>query len=186
MIMTNRAVFFDRDGVINQEIGYLDSPAKVKIIPGVEKAIKFLNENNFKVVVITNQSGIARGYFSENTLNEINDFIESELAKEHAKIDAIYYCPHHPDDNCQCRKPKIGMIKKAEIELDIDLARSYLIGDKITDIETGVKAKLKNILLLTGYGKEEKEKLKDLDIEVDYIAQDSLSAIEWILKESDF
>lgn len=185
MIMTNHAVFFDRDGVINKEIGYLDSREKVEIIPGVSEAISLLNENKFKVVVITNQSGIARGYFTEKTLIEINDFIKSELAKENAKIDAIYFCPHHPDANCDCRKPKIGMIKKAEVELDIDLDHSYFIGDKITDIETGVNAKLRSILLLTGYGKEEKDKLKDSDIEVDYIAQDPLSAIEWILKESE-
>lgn len=186
MIMNNRAVFFDRDGVINKEIGYLDSPDKVEIIPGVSEAIKLLNENDFIVIIITNQSGIARGYFTENTLIEINNYIKSELEKQQAKIDAIYFCPHHPDDNCQCRKPKIGLIKKAEIEMGIDLARSYLIGDKITDIETGVNAKLKSILLLTGYGKQEKEKLKDSGIEVDYIAKDPLSAIEWILKESDF
>jgi D-glycero-D-manno-heptose 1,7-bisphosphate phosphatase len=103
--MTSRAVFFDRDGVINKEIGYLDSLEKVEIISGVSEAIKLLNENDFKVIIITNQSGIARGYFTEKTLIEINDFIKSELEKEHAKIDAIYYCPHHPDD-----KPKSSWI----------------------------------------------------------------------------
>jgi D,D-heptose 1,7-bisphosphate phosphatase len=185
MIMANRAVFFDRDGVINKEIGYLDSPDKVEIIPGVSEAISLLNKNKFKVVVITNQSGIARGYFTESTLNEINDFIKSELEKDHGKIDAVYYCPHHPDEGCDCRKPKIGMIEKAKEDLDIDLENSYLIGDKVTDVQTGVNAKLKSILLLTGYGREEKEKLKDSGIEVDYIAEDPLSAIEWILKESD-
>ena len=102
--MKSRAVFFDRDGVINKEIGYLDSPDKVEIIPGVSEAIKLLNENDFKVIIITNQSGIARGFFTENTLIEINNYIKSELEKQQAKIDAIYFCPHHPDDNCQSTK----------------------------------------------------------------------------------
>jgi len=181
--MANRAVFFDRDGVINKEVNYLDSIDKVEILPGIAKAIKLLNDNRFKVVVITNQSGVARGYFTEDKLNEIHGFILGELSKESAFMDAVYHCPHHPDDNCECRKPKPGLIKRAEKELDIDLKHSYLIGDTISDMKAGLNAGVKCILVLTGYGKEERTKLKDMDLEIDFIAQDVLSAVSWILKE---
>lgn len=182
MTMSNRAVFFDRDGVINKEVNYLDSPEKVEILPGIAEAVKLLNDNNFKVVIITNQSGIARGYFTINTLNEIHNLIQNELMKSSAKIDAIYFCPHHPDDDCNCRKPRIGLIKRAETELDIDLTSSYLIGDTISDIQAGINAGLKSILVLTGYGKDERAKLDDIGLEVDHIASDTISAVSWILK----
>ncbi len=183
--MANRAVFFDRDGVINREVSYLDSIDKVEILEGISKAIKLLNENNFKVIIITNQSGLARRYFTKRTLEEIHDFIIKELRKESAHIDAIYYCPHHPDDDCNCRKPRIGLINKAEKELKLDLKSSFLIGDKVTDIQAGLNAGLKTILVLTGYGEEESKKLNELDLKVDFIAKDALSAVRWILKECE-
>jgi histidinol-phosphate phosphatase family protein len=182
MTMTNRAVFFDRDGVINKEVSYLDSTDKVEILPGTAEAIKLLNQKNFKVVIITNQSGIARGYFTINTLNEIHNLIQNELMKSSAKIDAFYFCPHLPSDDCECRKPKIGLIKKAEKELDIDLTSSYFIGDTISDLKAGINAGLKSILVLTGYGEKEKKKLEEMDLQVDYITPDTLSAVSWILK----
>lgn len=181
--MSNRGVFFDRDGVINKEVNYLDSIDKIEILPGIAEAIKLLNDNKFKVVVITNQSGVARGYFTEEKLNEIHGFILGELSKESALVDAVYYCPHHPDDDCDCRKPKIGLIKRAEKDLDINLKRSFLIGDTISDMKAGLNAGLKCILVLTGYGKDERAKLKDIDLEVDFITQDVPSAVSWILKE---
>lgn len=183
--MANRAVFFDRDGVINREVNYIDSIDKVEILRGISNAIKLLNDNNFKVIVITNQSGLARGYFNERTLGEIHDFIVKELRKESAQIDAIYHCPHHPDDDCNCRKPRIGLIKKAEKELKIDLKSSFLIGDKVTDIQAGLNAGLKTILVLTGYGEEERKKLNELGLNVDFIAKDASSAVDWILKECE-
>jgi len=185
MSMANRAVFFDRDGVINKEVNYLDSIDKVEILPGIAEAIKLLNDNKFKVVVVTNQSGIARGYFTEDRLIGIHEFILEELNKKSAFIDAIYYCPHHPDDDCECRKPRTGLIKRAEEELDLDLKNSYFIGDKVTDIKAGLNAGLKCILVLTGYGKDERTKLNDSGLEVDFVARDPLSAVFWILKWCD-
>jgi D,D-heptose 1,7-bisphosphate phosphatase len=181
--MTQQAVFLDRDGVINREVNYLDSVDKIEILPGVPKAIKILNDNHFKVVVITNQSGVARGFFSEDTLREIHEHIENKLKEHSASIDAIYYCPHHPDEGCECRKPKTELIKRAEMDLDLDLSRSYLVGDTANDVRTGLNARLKTILVLTGYGEAEQHRLDKEGIKVDFIAKDLLSAVHWIIGE---
>ena len=136
--MESKAVFLDRDGTICYDIPYCDSPDKFLLIPGAAKAIRILNGCNFKVIVVTNQSGVRRGYFTEEILKSIHDKMEDDLRKEGAFIDAIYYCPHSDKDNCSCRKPKGGMIVTATGDFNIDLHKSYVIGDNWIDISAGL------------------------------------------------
>ena len=142
-----RAAFLDRDGTIARDGPYCSRVEDFEILPYVPQAIKLLNEHGFKVVVVTNQSGVARGYFTEETLRQIHQHMEEELAKYGAQIDAIYYCPHHPDDGCDCRKPKPKLIFQAAEELGINLSLSYLVGDMIQDIVAGKAAGCKTVLL---------------------------------------
>lgn len=130
----NRAIFLDRDGTINKDVGFCCRPEDFELIPGAAVAIKMLNSMRFKVIVLTNQSGIARGYFSVETLNVIHEKMKGELAKEGAYIDAIYYCPHHPQDGCCCHKPRPGLAIRAIKEHDIDPRTCYVIGDTGSDV----------------------------------------------------
>jgi len=145
-----KAVFLDRDGTIIEEVNYLDSIEKLEIYPFSKEAISILKESNFKIFIITNQSGVARGYFSEDFVIEINRYLCEKLG-----IDDFFYCPHLPEDNCNCRKPKTGLIEKAlQRYPEINLRNSFFIGDKEVDIETGKNLNLNTILVLTGYGKD--------------------------------
>jgi histidinol-phosphate phosphatase family protein len=143
----NKVVFFDRDGTIAKDVPYCSRPEQFELLPGAGKAIRGLNQAGFKVIIITNQSGIARGYFTEETLGKIHEKMRNDLAEYGAFIDAIYYCPHHPDDNCDCRKPKPGLILRAAAEHDIDLSKSFFIGDSDKDIEAGQAAGCRTVLL---------------------------------------
>lgn len=136
----NKAVFIDRDGTVNRDVLYCSCPEDFELLPDVAEGISLLNKHGFKVIVVTNQSGIARGYFTEQTLAKVHDKMRGDLAKYNARIDAIYYCPHHPDDNCECRKPQPKMLFRAASELDIDLRQSYVIGDSDMDVEMGRRA----------------------------------------------
>jgi D-glycero-D-manno-heptose 1,7-bisphosphate phosphatase len=160
MKKAKKAIFLDRDGTICEDVNYLSRPDELKIFPFAAEAVRLLNENNFLVILITNQSGIARGYFNENALREIHEKLVSDLAEQNAKLDAIYFCPHNTDDYCACRKPKTGMIEQAAKDFSIDLENSWMIGDKAIDVETGFNAKTKTALVLTGYGLKHIEKLK--------------------------
>lgn len=146
----NKAVFLDRDGTIARDVHYCRQVEDFELLPGVPEAIRMLNENGFKVVVITNQSGIARGYFTEDTLAQIHQKMKDELAKHGAWVDAIYYCPHHPDDNCECRKPKTALFHKAAKDYNIDLKASHAVGDMAIDIEAGKALGLRTALVTTG------------------------------------
>jgi len=150
MAKMNKTVFLDRDGTIARDVHYCRRPEDFEILPTVPEAIKLLNENSFKVVVITNQSGIARGYFTEGTLAQIHQKMKDELAKYSAWVDAIYYCPHHPDDGCQCRKPKTALFLKAAEEHNIALKNSYMVGDQQMDIDAGKALGCKTALVTTG------------------------------------
>jgi histidinol-phosphate phosphatase family protein len=143
----NKAVFLDRDGVLIRDTMYPGDPDKIIFLHDIGKAIKKLNQSQFKVIVVSNQSGVARGYFTEEVVREINRRIERHVKKDFGKIDGFYYCPHHPDDNCECRKPKPGMLLKAAKEHGIDLKKSYMIGDSIRDMEAGKAAGCATILL---------------------------------------
>ena len=174
--MGNRAVFLDRDGTIARDVHYCRRPEDFKLFKDVPVSIKMLNEKGYKTVIITNQSGIARGYFTEETLARIHQKMKDELAAAGATIDAIYYCLHHPDENCDCRKPGTALFLKAAKELDIDLSHSYMIGDTEKDIHAGKKAGCKTVLVTTGPNTE-----KDAINISDYSADNFKDAIRWIL-----
>ena len=158
----NKAVFLDRDGTINEEMGYINHISRFKIFSFVPEAIRILNESGYKVIVVTNQSGVARGYFDEQLVREVHKKLLHKVELTGARIDAIYYCPHHPDEgkppyriDCECRKPKTGMIQKAKKAFNLDMARSFMIGDRYKDVEFGRNAGLHTVMVLTGYGKGE-------------------------------
>ena len=187
----NIAVFMDRDGTINEERGYLGDPCGLNILPGVVDAIRLINENRIKAVVITNQSGVARGYFSEEMVEKVHLRLRELLGEKGVCLDGIYYCPHHPEvgpseyrKKCNCRKPALGMLNLASAELEIDLSRSYVIGDKLTDIEPAYKVGAKGILVLTGYGNDQMKSLyEESKRQPHYIAGDILEAVNWILHD---
>ncbi|WP_298432403.1 D-glycero-beta-D-manno-heptose 1,7-bisphosphate 7-phosphatase [Geobacter sp.] len=157
-----RAVFLDRDGTINVEKSYLHRAAEFEFIPGAPEAIRLLREAGFLVIVVTNQSGVARGYYDEEAVHRLHRFVDRELAKAGTGIDAYYLCPHHPRHGvgpyrveCACRKPLPGMILAAAAVHGIDLGRSWLVGDKASDVEAGTAAGCRSIIVRTGYGSDE-------------------------------
>ncbi|RKU29744.1 D-glycero-beta-D-manno-heptose-1,7-bisphosphate 7-phosphatase [Candidatus Poribacteria bacterium] len=152
-----KTVFLDRDGVINRNppnMGYVRRWSEFHFIPNARKAIRELTENGYRIVVVTNQSGIERGLFSEESLTNTHSRMLAEISKAGGTIDAVYYCPHHPDTGCECRKPKPGMLMRAAREHHIELSSAYLIGDSVTDIEAGQRAGTKTFLVLTGLGQK--------------------------------
>ncbi len=191
----NAAVFLDRDGTINEEVGYLDSLDKLKIIPCAYEAIRLINESGMKTVVISNQAGVARGLLTEEFVKKTNNHLQIILREQGAYVNNFYYCPHHPTEGeepyrqvCDCRKPAPGMLLAAARDLNIDLKLSYMVGDRFLDIEAAKKAGVKGILVKTGYGKD---LLQDdgpdkatPDNKPDFIAADILDAVRWILKDS--
>lgn len=172
-------VFLDRDGTIIEEKGYLSDPEGVVLIPGVARAIRLFNHLGLRTVVVSNQSGVARGYFPVSVVEEINKRVQLLLEEGGASLDGMYYCPHHPDDKCACRKPEPGMLQLAAKELRVDLPSSYMVGDKAEDIGAIHRVEGKGIVVLTGYGTGE---LKAWQGDPpDFVAQDLLEASYWIL-----
>ncbi len=179
-----KAVFLDRDGTVIEECHYLKEPGQVKLLPGVIRGINLLKANVFLIVIVTNQSGIARGIFDLESLEQVNKEVTKQLAADGVIIDGLYFCPHHPEGivppfntYCQCRKPETAMALQAEKELNISLRDSYMIGDKEIDISFGNKFGAKaSILVATGYGKEIS------DTKADYRAVNFWDAATWILK----
>ena len=158
------AVFLDRDGTINEQMGYINHLSRFQLLPGVGQAIKRLNQAGWPVVVVSNQSGVARGYFPPDLIGSVHDLMAELLERDGARLDGVYYCPHHPraelDDfrqECKCRKPQAGLFKQAASELGLDLSKSYVIGDRVSDLESGLNIGAKSILVLTGYGRGEHE-----------------------------
>jgi len=188
------AVFLDRDGTINEEVGYLDSLDKLKIIPAAYEAIRLINLSGMKAIVVTNQSGVARGFFNEKLVRQTHEAIQAALLQKKASIDKFYYCPHHPTEgtgiylqNCNCRKPLPGMLLQAAHDLDIELGSSYMVGDTDRDMEAAKKIGVKGILVKTGYGREV---LQNVDPDAatagnnpDFVAEDILEAVKWIMKD---
>ncbi len=157
--MPREAVFLDRDGTLIEEVHYLSAPEQVRLIPGAAEAVRRLNAAGVLVVVVTNQAGVAREYFPESRVAEVHAHLSALLAERGAHIDAYYYCPHHPTEGigayrvaCECRKPKPGLLLTAACELDIDLSRSWMIGDKPCDAEAGTAAGCRAVPVRTGYG----------------------------------
>jgi histidinol-phosphate phosphatase family protein len=180
--MGHKAVLLDRDGTINRDFNYVNSPGQLELLPNVGAAISLLNRRRFKVVVVSNQSGVARGYLDLKTLGAIHRRLRHLLKKEGAKLDAIYYCPFHPDDDPPCRKPKTGMAERASRELGIDLGRSYMVGDSRADIEFGNNIGARTVLVLTGKSNGTEPWMKKC--RVDCIAHDLLGAALWIIQDS--
>ena len=187
----NRAVFLDRDGTINEEMGYINHIDRFALLPRTAEAIRLINASGFKAVVVTNQSAVARGMFPESLVAEVHRKMEDLLRAGRAHIDGIYYCPHHPDfgppeyrKRCSCRKPATGLIERACNELNIDPTRSYMVGDRIMDVEFGHKIGAKGILVLTGYGKGELTYCNgQWGGEPDFIAEDLYAAVQWIITQ---
>ena len=152
-----RAVFLDRDGTISEELGYVNHIDRFQIFPFAAEAIRQLNQADIPVIVVTNQSGIARNIFPESLVHEIHKKMVSELAAGGAWIDAIYFCPHKSEDACECRKPNPGMLDQAAREHALDLAASWVVGDRYADLEMGHAAGARGILVMTGYGRGEYE-----------------------------
>ena len=162
----NRAVFLDRDGTINVEQEYLYRIEHFAFIPGAPQAIKLLKDAGFFVIVVTNQSGVARGYYDEAAVHDLHRYMDAELARIGAGVDAYYFCPHHPEQGigdykkeCECRKPLAGMLLQAAADFSLDLKSSFIIGDKLADMEAGLKADCRPLLVRTGYGAAESAKL---------------------------
>jgi D-glycero-D-manno-heptose 1,7-bisphosphate phosphatase len=188
----NRAVFLDRDGTLCEEVGYLNHIDRFQIYPWTASALRRLNEAGLRTIVITNQSGVARGYFPESLVHQVHERLKTELSLHGAHLDGIYYCPHLPEAKlepyrmaCDCRKPGLGMIQRAAREHDIDLAGSFLVGDRDIDIETAYRGGMRAILVLSGYGKGEYlYRRESWPCSPDYVATDLAEAAAWILSQT--
>lgn len=186
--MSQYAVFLDRDGTINEDPGYLGDPDKVKLFPGTGKALYSLKDRlKFKLIVISNQSGIARGLISEKDVIAVNSRINELLKTDKVSIDAFYYCPGHPDfstgNEADCRKPSPALVLKAASDLDIELEGSYFIGDSPADIQCGKNAGLKTVLVRTGYGTESISILQKQNIFPSFVAENIRDACNFIIED---
>lgn len=187
----NIAVFLDRDGTVNEEVGYLSSGEELRLLPGATEGVRLLNQHGLKAVVVSNQSGVARGYLSESQVTEIHGRLEELLGEEGAYLDGIYFCPHHPEAGnlpyrtvCDCRKPKGGMLKRAASDLDLDLSRSYVIGDHLSDVILGKNLGMKSILVLTGHGRNQLEKMPSHgNMRPESVCEGIDQAIRWVLRD---
>lgn len=173
-----RAVFLDRDGVLMEDANYVGQIERVVLIPGAPLALRRLREAGFRLFIVTNQSGVARGYFSREAVEQIHTHLNDQFARAGVAVDRYYVCPHHPEDNCDCRKPKPRFLLEAARDYQLDLAQCYMIGDRITDIQTGRNAGTRTILVLTGAGQETADKG---EAQPDHIARDIGAGADWIL-----
>lgn len=184
------AVFLDRDGTINEQMGYINHISRFQILPGVAEAIRRLNEAQIPVVVVTNQSGLARGYFPAELLVAVHEKMVSLLAEKGAHVDGIYICPHHPEAKkeeyrqaCDCRKPKTGLLLQAAEEMGLDLARSFVVGDRWSDLKTAVGCGATPVLVLTGYGRGDAQYIGPTqEVQPAFVGVDLACAVQWILK----
>ena len=184
-------VFLDRDGTLNEEVGYVNHLNRMKLYPWATEAVRKLNHAGVPVIVVTNQSGVARGYFTEDLVNAVHKEIATQLASHGAHIDAFYYCPHHPDaplpgyrEQCQCRKPATGMVDQAARRFHIDPASSYVVGDSYRDMRLGFNIGAQTILVMTGYGLGEFEyHRKQWPRQPHFMAENLLEAATKILED---
>jgi D-glycero-D-manno-heptose 1,7-bisphosphate phosphatase len=185
------ALFMDRDGCLTQEVGYVNHPARLAVLPRCADAIRRLNEAGVPAVVVTNQAGIARGYFSAETLDAVHAELRRQLAAGQARLDGLYACVHHPREgvppyraDCDCRKPRPGLFLRAARDLDLDLEASVMVGDKISDVEAGHAVGARAVLVRTGYGLGEVELRAHLwRDKPDHVADDLLDAVDWALAQ---
>jgi D-glycero-D-manno-heptose 1,7-bisphosphate phosphatase len=188
-VTSRPAVFIDRDGTLTEEVGYVNHPARLQLLPRAGEAIRRLNAAGVAAVVVTNQAGVARGYFSESVLHAVNESLRAQLARVGARLDGLYACLHHPSEGdapyrvqCECRKPKPGLLLRAAGELGLDLARSTMIGDKASDLVPARTVGASAVLVLTGYGRGEWEYQRErFEVQPDHVAADLLDAVDWAL-----
>ena len=189
----NRAIFLDRDGTINEEVGYIEHLDRLRIIPEAYEAIRLINVSSFMAVVVTNQAGIAKGLFNEAFVKQTKERLQEYLRQKGAAIDAFYFCPHHPTEGvppyrrvCDCRKPAPGLFYQAARDMDIDLAASFMVGDRYRDMEAAHRAGVKGVLVKTGYGADVLENIgpdqETPEAKPDHIAENILEAVHWILE----
>ncbi|HQR32602.1 MAG TPA: D-glycero-beta-D-manno-heptose 1,7-bisphosphate 7-phosphatase [Blastocatellia bacterium] len=186
------AVFLDRDGTVNEEVGYVCDPAQFRLYEYAAEAVRLVNQAGWLAIVVTSQAGIARGMFDEKFLAQIHQQMKTELADAGATIDAIYYCPHHPTVGeppyrleCECRKPKPGMLRQAAEELNLDLTASVVIGDRFRDLAMAQAVGARSVLVLTGYGREEFENdSANWPQQPDYVAENLLEAVRWVINQA--
>lgn len=185
------AVFLDRDGTLIPDLGYLGDPKRVRLYRGTAEALRLLRRAGFYLFVVTNQSGVARGYFPENTVKAVHKKLQDMLKPKDARIDHFFYCPHYPEGKikrytkvCDCRKPKPGMVKQALRKYSVDLRHSYVVGDKIDDLQLARNAKVaQGILVRTGYGRKSEKLLKATPLAKSVVVSDVLGAARFILAE---
>jgi D-glycero-D-manno-heptose 1,7-bisphosphate phosphatase len=183
------AVFLDRDGTINEQMGYINHISRFHLLPGAAEAIQLLNDNRIPVIVVSNQSGLARGYFSRELLDAVHEKMERLLAEQGARVDGVYFCPHHPEAakeefrrHCSCRKPGTGMLEQAAKEMNLDLQHSFLVGDRWTDLRCAAKAGCTPVLVLTGYGRGDYRFVgPGQDVQPEFVGEDLLQAATWIV-----
>ena len=182
-----RAVFLDRDGTIIEEVGYLDRPERVELFPWTIDAVRVLNRAGLAVVLVSNQSGVARGFFTEAVVDAVHQRMADLLNEGGARIDAYYYCPHHPDGKvpqyaqpCDCRKPGRGLVDRAVQELGIDPAKSFVVGDRWLDVALGRAVGAQSVLVRTGYGASEEDR-RPADLAADAVVDNLIAATSWIL-----
>ena len=179
----------DRDGTISEEIGYVNHPTRYRVFPYSAEAVRMLNEAGWLAILVTNQAGVARGYFTEELVGTVHEVLKQELNKQGAQLDAIYYCAHHPTVgespyrfDCDCRKPKPGLIRRAAAEFDIDLRQSWMIGDRYSDIELALNAEVHPAFVLSGYGRGEWEYQRaNWKHEPELVAENLLEAVRKIV-----
>lgn len=179
------AVFLDRDGTICDEVGYLNHISRFRLFPFAAEAIRRLNAANLPVIVVTNQSGVARGYFPESLVREVHELMHRQLAEQGARLTGIYYCPHEVSDRCACRKPKPGLLEKAARDHGLDLKRSVVVGDRYADIELARNAGARPLMVRSGYGAGELQwHAANWPAQPDFVAENLSDAVDWILNES--
>jgi D-glycero-D-manno-heptose 1,7-bisphosphate phosphatase len=184
------ALFMDRDGCLTEEVGYVNHVSRLRLLPGAADAVRRLNEAGVPAVVATNQSGIAKGYFSEETMRACHAELRRQLAAARARLDGLYVCAHHPTEGeppyrvrCQCRKPRPGLLIRAAGDLGLDLTASVMVGDKLSDVAAGQAAGAAGVLVLSGYGRGEWEHLAPgSGIKPDHVAADLAEAVDWALE----
>ncbi len=190
--MKKPAVFVDRDGTINEQMGYINHVSRFRILPRVPQAIRMLNRDGFLVIVVSNQSGVARGYYPLDLVETVHRLMVSRITERQGNIDGVFFCPHHPagsvpefSRDCDCRKPKTGLIEQAAKSFEIDLPRSFVVGDMCTDIELAHEPDSKGVLVKTGYGLGEIEyTLAHKIAKPAHIAEDLLDAVRWIVRRA--
>jgi D-glycero-D-manno-heptose 1,7-bisphosphate phosphatase len=187
------AIFIDRDGTLSDEVGYVNHLSRFRLFPFAVDAIRLVNKSPFLAILVTNQAGVARGYFPEPLIHEVHAAVEREMAAGDARLDAIYYCPHHPTagqppyrQDCDCRKPRPGLLHRAAARFGIDLARSWMIGDRHGDLELAWSVGASGVLVRTGYGRGELEHHAPVwPRGPDMIAEDLLEAVVNILSAAE-